>query len=65
MKAVVKAKPGVGLELWEREMPQIEPDEMLVKVLAAGICGSDRDIYNWRASKQGIPLPMTIGHELF
>ena len=65
MKAVVKAKPGVGLELWEREMPKIEPDEMLVKVLAAGICGSDRDIYNWRASKQGIPLPMTIGHELF
>ena len=65
MKAVVKAKPGVGLELWDREMPKIEPDEMLVKVLAAGICGSDRDIYNWRASKQGIPLPMTIGHELF
>ena len=65
MKAVVKTIPGIGAEYLEVPMPVIEADEMLVRVLAAGICGSDRDIYNWRPSKQNLPLPVTMGHEFF
>jgi threonine 3-dehydrogenase len=65
MKAIVKMKPGIGAEYVDLPMPKIEDDELLVKVLATGICGSDRDIYEWKPAKQGIPLPMTMGHELF
>ncbi len=65
MKAIVKKEPGIGAVFMDMPMPKIQPDEMLVKVLATGICGSDRDIYEWRESKHGLPLPVIMGHELF
>jgi len=68
MKAVVKTKPGVGIEVLDVPMPQIKPNEVLLKVHACGICGSDVGIYEWRPSgrfRVGIPieLPRIIGHE--
>ena len=65
MKAVVKTKKEVGAEYMEMPMPKIQPDEVLCKVYATGICGSDRDIYEWRESKHGLPLPVIMGHEFF
>lgn len=66
MRAIVKIKPEVGgWELRDVPVPEIKSDELLVKVLATGICGSDRDVYDWSESKQALPLPFTMGHEFF
>ena len=66
MKAIVKVRPEVGgWELQELPIPEIKSDELLVKVEATGICGSDRDVYDWAEPKQGLPLPFTMGHEFF
>ncbi len=65
MKAIVKAQRAVGAQLQDLPVPEIQPDEMLVKVLATGICGSDRDSYEWRPNKHGLQLPVTMGHEFF
>ena len=65
MRAIVKNAPGIGAVLLDKPMPVLAPDEMLVKVLATGICGSDRDIYEWKPSKHGLPLPVIMGHEFF
>jgi len=65
MKAIVKTERAVGAKLMDMPMPSLKPDELLVKVYASGICGSDRDIYEWKASKHGLPLPVIMGHEFF
>ncbi len=61
MKALRKVAPGVGhVELGEVPIPEIAPDEVLMKVYAAGVCGSDlliqEDRHFYRA-------PVTLGHE--
>jgi L-iditol 2-dehydrogenase len=61
MKALRKMAPGVGhVELSEVPIPEIGPDEVLMKVYAAGVCGSDllieQDCHFYRA-------PVTLGHE--
>ena len=46
MKAIVVNGPG-DMQLVERPMPEIkEPNQVLVKVHAAGICGSDVHVYH-------------------
>ena len=47
MLAVRKAAPVRGVELRELDLPEPGPDEMLLKVLKAGICGSDKHLYLW------------------
>jgi len=66
MKAVVKAKPGPGAELVDMETPVPEPDQVLVKVLATSICGTDLHIYEWNEWAQARikNLPQVMGHEL-
>ena len=68
MRAVVKTRPEFGAELVEREIPRIGEDEVLVKVRATSICGTDVHIYNWdnwAASRIGAgALPQVMGHEL-
>ena len=64
MKAVVKAKPELGLWLEEVPVPTVGGDDVLIRVLKASICGTDVHIYNWDAwAQKTIPAPMTIGHE--
>jgi len=68
MKAIVKTKPEKGAELLEIPIPNIADDEVLVKVKAVGICGTDVHIYNWDPWAQGRigakKLPQIAGHEL-
>lgn len=65
MLAVVKMRAGPGLSLTTVEVPQIGPDEILVKVRAASICGTDLHIYRWDDWSQGrIRPPLIVGHEL-
>lgn len=64
MKAVVKAHPRPGLELREIEAPAIGPRDLLVRVEAAAICGTDHHIYAWSPWAQArCSLPMVLGHE--
>jgi threonine 3-dehydrogenase len=64
MKALVKEKPEPGLWLKEQPIPEIGPDDVLVKVHKTGICGTDIHIFNWDEwAQKTIPTPMTVGHE--
>ena len=47
MKALVKTRTGKGLELQDVAMPVVKSGHVLVRLAAAGICGSDRHIYEW------------------
>ena len=65
MTAVVKMSPGPGLSLTTVELPKIAPHEILVRVRAASICGTDLHIYRWDNWAQGrIKPPLVVGHEL-
>ncbi len=64
MKALVKGKRDVGLELREVDMPSIGINDCLIRVLKTGICGTDLHIYNWDSwAQKTIPVPMVVGHE--
>ncbi|MFH1454536.1 MAG: L-threonine 3-dehydrogenase [Armatimonadota bacterium] len=65
MKAVVKTKPAAGAELIEVDIPKIKDDEVLVKVQATSICGTDVHIYNWNKWAEGRikNIPQVLGHE--
>lgn len=65
MKAVIKPGPGPGLEMVELPVPEIKPGEVLVRVRAASICGTDLHIYRWDEWAQGrIKPPLIVGHEV-
>jgi threonine 3-dehydrogenase len=64
MRALVKHPNETGLRLDEVPVPSIGPDDVLIEVHTAGICGTDIHIYNWDDWAQAtIPAPMTVGHE--
>ena len=64
MKAIIKARPGVGLELTEKPIPEYGVNDVLIKIKKTSICGTDVHIHNWDAWSQAtIKPPMTIGHE--
>ncbi len=61
MKALVKFKKGVGfVELREVPRPSVAQDEVLIRVRAAGICGTDVHIYH---DEYPYYPPVTLGHE--
>jgi threonine 3-dehydrogenase len=64
MRALVKKEATKGLNLEYVDMPKVGPNDILVKVEAASICGSDIPIYYWNkwAPSRIIP-PTIIGHE--
>jgi threonine 3-dehydrogenase len=64
MKALVKAKSEPGLWLQDVPEPETGINDVLIKVLKTGICGTDLHIYNWDAwAQKTIPVPMVVGHE--
>lgn len=66
MLALRKTGPQPGLNFEEVAAPGAPgPDEALIQVEAAGICGSDLHVYDWDASYEFMRarLPVTIGHE--
>ncbi|MFN7990666.1 MAG: L-threonine 3-dehydrogenase [Candidatus Micrarchaeia archaeon] len=67
MLSVWKTKPAEGLELKEAQVPRIKDDEVLVKVKATSICGTDLHIYKWDQWAQGRigkNIPYIFGHEV-
>ena len=64
MQAVVKAKAAPGIELQEVPIPSPDAGQVLVKVQAASVCGTDLHIFNWDQWAQGrIHPPLIPGHE--
>ena len=64
MKALVKAKPEVGIWMEEIPVPEVGHNDILIKVGKTAICGTDIHIYNWDAwAEKTIPVPMAVGHE--
>ncbi len=64
MKALVKSRRETGLWLEDIPQPTIGINDVLIKVLRTGICGTDVHIYNWDAwAQKTIPVPMAVGHE--
>ncbi len=64
MRCLVKHHAGPGLELTERPVPEPGPLEVRIRVTKAGICGTDRHIWewdDWAASR--IPVGIVTGHE--
>src|ERR1700689_2775865 len=64
MKALRKMSAGRGLSFESTTVPAIGAADVLVRVSAASICGTDLHIYGWDRWSQGrIKPPVTLGHE--
>ncbi|MEX0787954.1 MAG: L-threonine 3-dehydrogenase [Anaerolineales bacterium] len=65
MTAVVKPRAAPGVEAQTRPIPVPAPDEVLVRVLAASICGTDLHIYKWDSwAAERMKPPVIVGHEV-
>lgn len=66
MKALVKARPEEGLWMERVPVPEIGPNDVLIKVKKTSICGTDVHIWNWDAwAQKTVPVPLIVGHEFF
>jgi threonine 3-dehydrogenase len=64
MKALVKTVAGPGMTLCDVPVPAIRDDEVLIRVRAAGVCGTDVHIYTWdRWAASRCRPPFIVGHE--
>lgn len=64
MKALVKSRAEAGLWLEDVPVPEVGINDVLVRVLRTGICGTDVHIYDWDSWAQtAIRVPLVIGHE--
>ena len=65
MRALAKVRPGPGAELVERPAPTPGPGEVLLRVDAASICGTDLHLFNWDDwAAENLDPPRVLGHEL-
>ena len=65
MRALAKVRAGPGLELVERPAPTPGSGEVLLRMEAASICGTDYHLFSWDdwAAENLVP-PRILGHEL-
>jgi threonine 3-dehydrogenase len=64
MKALRKTQAAKGLSLETVPVPEVGHGDVLVRVKAASICGTDLHIYGWDRWSQGrLKPPVTLGHE--
>jgi threonine 3-dehydrogenase len=64
VKALVKSRREPGLWLEDVDIPAVGINDVLIRVLRTGICGTDVHIYKWDDwAQKTIPVPMAIGHE--
>jgi threonine 3-dehydrogenase len=64
MRAIAKTAPEPGASKVMVPIPQPGPGEVLVKVRAAAICGTDVHIYKWDPwASSRIATPRVFGHE--
>ena len=64
MNVLVKAHAREGLWLQTAPVPDIRPDDVLIRINKTGICGTDIHIWKWDEwAKKTVPVPMITGHE--
>jgi len=64
MRALVKARSEPGIWMENVPVPEIGPNDVLIKVRKSAICGTDVHIYNWdQWAEKTVPVPMVTGHE--
>lgn len=64
MKALEKSRPEPGLWQVDAKVPEIGPDDVLIRVRKTGICGTDVHIWNWDDwAARTVPVPLITGHE--
>ncbi len=65
MKGIVKENKTMGAVFREDlPIPEITDNDVLVRVRATAICGTDIHIYNWtKWAEDRLKLPMVFGHE--
>ncbi len=64
MKALAKLNAAPGLTLTEVARPSVGPNDVLIKIRKAAICGTDIHIWKWDEwAAKTIPVPMHVGHE--
>lgn len=64
MRALVKLAAGPGMKLREVAVPACGPSDVLIRVHAAGVCGTDLHIWEWDSWASGrLKPPVVIGHE--
>ena len=65
MRALAKTAPRAGLELVDRPVPTPGDGEVLLRVEAASICGTDLHLFSWDewAAENLVP-PRVLGHEV-
>jgi threonine 3-dehydrogenase len=64
MKALVKTRAEAGLEIEDVPVPEVGRDDVLIRVLCTGVCGTDLHIYEWDGwAQRNVKAPLVIGHE--
>ncbi len=64
MKALEKSHPEQGLWMVDAPVPEIGPDDVLIRVNNTGICGTDIHIWEWDDwAQRTVPAPLITGHE--
>jgi len=65
MRAVVKPASSPGFEMRRVPIPAIGPADVLVRVRAASICGTDLHVYRWDPwAASRVQPPVVVGHEV-
>src|SRR6185436_5342346 len=66
MKALGKLKREPGIALLEWPEPKCGPNDVIIRVKKASICGTDLHIDKWDDwARATIPVPMPVGHEFY
>ncbi len=64
MKCLIKSEPREGLWLKTAPVPEIGPDDVLIRINKTGICGTDIHIWDWDEwAAKTVPIPLITGHE--
>ncbi|HMK99274.1 MAG TPA: L-threonine 3-dehydrogenase [Acidimicrobiales bacterium] len=64
MKALVKSRAERGLCLEQVPVPEVGEDDVLIRVLRTGVCGTDLHIYRWDPwAQHNVKVPLVVGHE--
>jgi threonine 3-dehydrogenase len=65
MRALAKERPGPGVELVQRPIPEPGAGEVLLHMQAASICGTDIHLFKWDPwAAEILKPPIVLGHEL-
>ena len=64
MKALIKKSPEKGIWLEDVPIPEVDTNDVLIRIQKTAICGTDLHIYQWNEwARRTISPPIVIGHE--